>query len=984
MRQLLFLTFNFCLHYLLTAQAFITTWKTDNPGKSGPNQIRIPTTGDGYNYSIYWEQVNNSSVNGTIAGPITGGYTITFPSPGTYRIQISGAFPRMYFNGSLGTDDKDYEKIISINQWGNNAWLSMEHAFDGCKYLTIPATDAPNLTYVTDLSYMFRGAISLNHPVEHWEVSAITNMNGMFDGAISFNQPIAQWNVSKVTSMATMFYGCENFNQPLNQWDISNVSSMRAMFYGCDKFNQPLDNWNTSSTTDMALMFADAYNFNQSIENWDVSKVTDMNSMFSGATDFNQPIGNWDVSKVTNMAGMFNAASSFNQPIGGWNVSNVKDMGVMFSFAWAFNQPLNDWNVEKVTSMIAMFDQAVSFNQPLGNWKFAPGNRMMAMLRNTMFNHSLKTWNITEISEMGLMLDFTAMSTANYDETLISWAAQEVKANVALGAATLKYCLSAEARAQLILKGWVITNDISLVPPKPELTITQPICHGETGAITVINYNTNDMFSFNGGLTFQLEPSETNLLPGQHSILVQNESGCTSPEQIAEILKPNSKPLKPTILGSGVVCPNVLDVDYSATNSGYTYQWYVAGGNISNQQNQNIKVIWGGSNFNAAVKAVGFDQHNCPTDTAIFPVKIQIKLKPTQPEGFDSVCFNFRGGVPYKTSYSNGSTYTWFTNGGDVVDGQSTQKVKISWRDIGTYQIWVKEENTTSTDFCEGLSDTLNVTIFRDLAAITLNFVSVDYTDVKKIELQWEVSLLERISDLVIVSRRLNGADNPWKVIATIDKNTQAFLDQTVSPSTETYEYKVEGFNKCDEGLQTVIHNTMLLAGDKEEINGIISLNWNDYNGWDEVDHYEVWRKLDNEPSLKLLDITPGDLTTYSGKYGADGFVHHLRIKAKKKDANTISWSNEVVLDFENPIDFIPNVITPDNDGQNDFFVIPKLNLYPDNVLVIYNRWNQVVYSTRKYGNTWNAQGLPNGIYFYSLDTNGSQGQYRGWIQVVR
>ena len=38
----------------LSSQAFITTWKTDNPGTSGNNQITIPTTGSGYSYYVDW------------------------------------------------------------------------------------------------------------------------------------------------------------------------------------------------------------------------------------------------------------------------------------------------------------------------------------------------------------------------------------------------------------------------------------------------------------------------------------------------------------------------------------------------------------------------------------------------------------------------------------------------------------------------------------------------------------------------------------------------------------------------------------------------------------------------------------------------------------------------------------------------------------------------------------------------------------------
>src|SRR5690554_1446485 len=74
---------------------FITTWKTDNPGVSEDNQIMIPGSGT---YDVYWEAVADSNVNDQIIG-LTGNSTITFPSPGTYRVAISGGLEQIFFGG---------------------------------------------------------------------------------------------------------------------------------------------------------------------------------------------------------------------------------------------------------------------------------------------------------------------------------------------------------------------------------------------------------------------------------------------------------------------------------------------------------------------------------------------------------------------------------------------------------------------------------------------------------------------------------------------------------------------------------------------------------------------------------------------------------------------------------------------------------------------------------------------------------------------
>ena len=113
-----------------TSIYFITTWKTDNAGSSNDDQITIPTTGAGYNYDVDWGDTNSNT-------GVTGSITHTYASAGTYTVSISGAFPRIYFaNGG------DKLKILSVEQWGDIAWSSMDYAFWGCSNLVVNATDS--------------------------------------------------------------------------------------------------------------------------------------------------------------------------------------------------------------------------------------------------------------------------------------------------------------------------------------------------------------------------------------------------------------------------------------------------------------------------------------------------------------------------------------------------------------------------------------------------------------------------------------------------------------------------------------------------------------------------------------------------------------------------------------------------------------------------------------------------------------------------
>jgi gliding motility-associated-like protein len=59
------------------------------------------------------------------------------------------------------------------------------------------------------------------------------------------------------------------------------------------------------------------------------------------------------------------------------------------------------------------------------------------------------------------------------------------------------------------------------------------------------------------------------------------------------------------------------------------------------------------------------------------------------------------------------------------------------------------------------------------------------------------------------------------------------------------------------------------------------------------------------------------------------------------------------------------NIITPNNDGYNDVFVIGGTNFYDNVELKVYNRWGGLVYEDADYQNDWEADGLESGTYYF-------------------
>lgn len=77
----------------------------------------------------------------------------------------------------------------------------------------------------------------------------------------------------------------------------------------------------------------------------------------------------------------------------------------------------------------------------------------------------------------------------------------------------------------------------------------------------------------------------------------------------------------------------------------------------------------------------------------------------------------------------------------------------------------------------------------------------------------------------------------------------------------------------------------------------------------------------------------------------------------------------------------IPNIITPNSDGLNDYFVIENLPSHHE--LWVYNRWGNQVYYNNNYQNEWSPPDLSTGVYFYILKPPCGD-SYKGTVTVVR
>jgi gliding motility-associated-like protein len=101
------------------------------------------------------------------------------------------------------------------------------------------------------------------------------------------------------------------------------------------------------------------------------------------------------------------------------------------------------------------------------------------------------------------------------------------------------------------------------------------------------------------------------------------------------------------------------------------------------------------------------------------------------------------------------------------------------------------------------------------------------------------------------------------------------------------------------------------------------------------------------------------------------------------------SNSDEVTvsINYVRPEIEITNLVTPNGDGMNDYWHIFGIDLFPDNNILLFNRWGDKIRDFQSYNNTTNNwdgtnnknEYLPDGVYFYIVTITDKEAK-TGWI----
>lgn len=376
--------------------------------------------------------------------------------------------------------------------------------------------------------------------------------------------------------------------------------------------------------------------------------------------------------------------------------------------------------------------------------------------------------------------------------------------------------------------------------------------------------------------------------------------------------------------------------------------------------------------------------------------------------------------VPQVTS----NTYQWFKNGLAITGGGDTYKIDIT--ESGEYTIRI-----ITTTGCEILPTAVTVNVYQKPTAdfIEINQVctsqEVIFTNTSNYNIDIATSFLWDFGD-----NQTSSEESPTHIYGGAGDVTVTLTISYDSNCTDTYQQDIT-ISDADNIRISTDGPTILCSGDDVVLSvpegsekylwddtesnttpsitvtesGIYSVDVTNINGCISTAEIEIEVQdileisidvVTNQGKIQLVAsggiryewtedntlfgsdlanpvVTPESTTTYF----VTGF-----------DNNGCSNTAEITVEI-NTADAVSKVFTPNNDGENDLWVIKNVGQFSDCTILVFNRSGQVVYEKKNYANDWDGtfkgKDLQEGVYYYIVKCeNNNDNSLTGSVTIFR
>lgn len=259
----------------------------------------------------------------------------------------------------------------------------------------------------------------------------------------------------------------------------------------------------------------------------------------------------------------------------------------------------------------------------------------------------------------------------------------------------------------------------------------------------------------------------------------------------------------------------------------------------------------------------------------------------------------------------------------------------------------------------------------------------------RKINLTWQSNTPWTNYKYTIYKRKL--AQVTYSAIATTSLTN--YTDTTDVKNDSTYCYKIlaEGqysdltlprplFNNSQEACATAIDLTPpctpTISPTVDCDLGYLRIDWTDVklqcNGSDDIYKYILFYKETSDQDYTLIDSMSSNSTAYVNDN--NGFISGCyKVAAIDKKLNVSLPSTEFCVD-NCPIFELPNIVTVNGDGVNDFYKAVRVRQIKEINLMIWDRWGTLVYETKNPYFKWDCISkasnklVSQGVFFYACE----------------
>ncbi|SOD82542.1 gliding motility-associated C-terminal domain-containing protein [Spirosoma fluviale] len=482
------------------------------------------------------------------------------------------------------------------------------------------------------------------------------------------------------------------------------------------------------------------------------------------------------------------------------------------------------------------------------------------------------------------------------------------------------------------------------VKNRPKQAVTT-ICQGDSAVLVAAldpNWNyqwRKDDINIAGAVNSTLAVRES----GQYSVVVSQKAVCSKVG--------NSDVIKVDVIGSdarvsatGHLCATTGSIKLVATGvTDVTYQWYKDNQSLTGQITDSLRATEAGKYW--AVLTYRTLGCKARTDTAVLDRSPAVLATITSSSGFNRICPD--NSLPLIGS--GGLLYRWQKDGKPISNNESSQMVASS---PGTFVV-------TATDIygCEGTSDPVTIT---GVAPVVVTLDSIP-------------GVCGPNNPAYSLTGNPPGGDFGGTGI-----DTNAFSPEQAGVGNHTITYTVKPAPECAGTAATriavvapiptiqLIDSLTTYRGNTFSLNPV-------YTGDPVQFQWTSSTYLDNPTAANptITDIADDVTYTIDVKNSTGCEVKdtiHIRVFAR-------AW--------------VPDAFSPNGDGQNDILELPGIAAFPDAVFTLFNRWGEVVYSSKKgytnpFDGTLNGTALPTGVYGYTLYTAPGKPVINGRIMLVR